>query len=40
MNSPLIVLIVFILGLILLDLLALRFGADSQARGSDRKNWW
>jgi hypothetical protein len=40
MISPLIALSAFILSLILLDLLALRFGADSQAASSDRKNWW
>jgi hypothetical protein len=40
MISTLITLGAILLTLILLDLLALRFGADSQARSSDRKNWW
>jgi hypothetical protein len=40
MISTLITLSAILLSLILLDLLALRFGVDSQAPSSDRKNWW
>lgn len=32
--------IVVLLGLVLLDVLALRYGADSRSRGVDRADWW
>ncbi|MFL5758239.1 MAG: hypothetical protein ACJ789_00795 [Thermomicrobiales bacterium] len=40
MSSPLVLFISFIMVLIILDLLALRFGASSQSPRSDQKNWW
>jgi hypothetical protein len=40
MDSPAIWLGVFILSFVLLDILALKFGVNSQSPASDQKNWW
>lgn len=40
MHNPVAILAVVILALVVLDLLALRFGADSRQREAGRRNWW
>lgn len=40
MDHALVGAVVALLGLILLDLAALRFGRDSRRAGSGRRDWW
>ena len=40
MDSSIFGLLLFVLGFVLLDLAALRFGVDSRSNRGDRPNWW
>ena len=40
MHNPLAVVAPIVLALARLDLVALRFGADSRPRGGERRDWW
>jgi hypothetical protein len=40
MSSGFVLVGVLIVSLILLDILALRFGVDSHSPSSDQKDWW
>ncbi len=40
MDAALVLLCLLLLGLIALDLLALRFGVDSRHRRASRRDWW
>jgi hypothetical protein len=38
--NPLLLIVIFLVGLALIDLLAVRHGVDSRTHGSEQKNWW
>lgn len=38
--DPLLILVLVVVGLVVFDLIVLRFGADSRSSGGDRPDWW
>jgi hypothetical protein len=38
--NPLLLIVIFLVGFALIDLLAVRHGVDSRTHGGEQKNWW